>query len=220
VRRLDATKCWARASVPPFALLRAARVRVAASSGFASPPPAYLRLARGRPADHHLGGGSSSLSGGGGPTAPTRFFVAVAGPLHATSAHAELGDSKVHLARAVAKPHAFAAALLPETFNHGSSNEAAAGGAAAAPATAAAGGVEGAAPVSSSARRRPFLADVAKDEAQRRGPSEQRRSHRWPSAGQGLHFDDDRAAEAAAAAVGAGRGPALLRALLEQVYTH
>jgi hypothetical protein len=146
--------------------------------------------------------------------------VAVAGPLHATSAHAELGDSKVHLARAVAKPHAFAAALLPETFNHGSSNEAAAGGAAAAPATAAAGGVEGAAPVSSSARRRPFLADVAKDEAQRRGPSEQRRSHRWPSAGQGLHFDDDRAAEAAAAAVGAGRGPALLRALLEQVYTH
>jgi hypothetical protein len=37
--------------------------------------------------------------------------------------------------------------------------------------------------------------------------------------GQGLHFDDDSAAEAAAAAaaVGAGRGPALLRALLEQV---
>ena len=209
---------------------------------------------------------NSSSDGSCSNLAPRRQFTAVAGPLHATSANAEMGDSKLHSARIIAQPHAFVAALPRwqpqssasadksnthdgEELQASKGVDAAVGAEMRGPETAATF-TTAATPTSSTdppspaadgdtiARLDPVLesggggalGDLLRGQSAQRPPSSSSTSKttstsRWPSVaavlqrerGRLANDDHEEKEKAAAAAVGNGRGPALLRALLDQV---
>ena len=121
LRRLDATKSSSRSIVPSQLLHRQAQRRQKQRAPMSTSLP-YLRLALdnrlqdvfvdvGDSSNSNTANSSSDSSDASTNLVPLRRFAAVAGPLHATSANAEMGDSKLHSARIIAQPHAFVAAL-------------------------------------------------------------------------------------------------------------